>query len=316
MNAHSRARTCPLSRALLVRRVREQAWSVPRTAEAAGISVRTAYKWLARQRDEGPGGLQDRRSRPHRSPRRTPDGWRATILELRQARWPGRRIAERLHLPYATIARILQQAGLGRLRSPVPPEPVRRYERARPGELLHLDVKKLGRIGQVGHRIHGDRTTRVRGIGWEYVHVAIDDHTRLAYAEVLRDERAETTVAFLRRAIAWFKRLGVRVEQIMSDNGSAYVSRRFAQVCAQLRLRHLRTRPYRPCTNGKAERFIQTLLREWAYVRPYPTSAKRARVLRPWLAYYNRERPHASLGQRSPFTRLPSDVNNVVRHHI
>jgi transposase InsO family protein len=316
MNAHSRARTCPLSRVLLVRRVREQAWRIERAADAAGISVRTAYKWLARQRDEGFAGLQDRGSRPRRSPRRTPDEWRAVILELRQARWPGRRIAQQLGLPYATVARILQRAGQGRLPPPAPPEPVRRYERSRPGELLHLDVKKLGRIGRVGHRIHGDRTTRVRGIGWEYVHVAIDDHSRLAYAETLRDERGATTVAFLRRAIAWFQRLGVRVEQVMTDNGSAYVSRRFAQVCAQLQLRHLRTRPYRPCTNGKAERFIQTLLREWAYVRPYPTSTARAKVLRPWLAYYNRERPHASLGQRSPFTRLPSDLNNVVRHHI
>jgi len=315
MNAHSRARTCPLSRALLVRRVREHCWRIERAAEAAGISVRTAYKWLARHRDEGPGGLQDRRSRPRRSPRRTPEEWRAIILELRQVRWPGRRIAQRLGLPYATVARLLGQAGLGRLKNPVPPEPVCRYERRCAGELLHRDVKKLGRIGRIGHRIHGDRSQRGRGVGWEYVHVAVDDHSRLAYAEVLRDERAATTVAFLRRAMAWFRRLGIRVEQIMSDNGSAYVSRRFAQVSAQLQLRHLRTRPYRPCTNGKAERFIQTLLREWAYVQPYATSAKRARVLRPWLAYYNRERPHASLGYRSPFTRLPSDLNNLVRHH-
>ena len=315
MNVHSRARTCPASRALLVQRVREEAWSAEEAAAASGISVRTAYKWLARQRDEGLPGLQDRSSRPRHRPRGTPAEWQAVILELRQARWPGRRIAAQLRMPYATVARLLKRAGVGRLRCPVPVEPVRRYERARTGELLHLDVKKLGRIGRVGHRIHGDRTTRVRGIGWEYVHVAIDDHSRLAYAEVLRDERGDTTAAFLRRAMAWFRRLGVGIEQVMSDNGSAYVSRRFAQLCAQFQLRHLRTRPYRPCTNGKAERFIQTLLREWAYVRPYPSSAKRARVLRPWLAYYNRCRPHASLGQRSPFTRLPSEVNNVVRHH-
>ncbi len=237
------------------------------------------------------------------------------MLELRQARWPGRRIAARLQRPYATVARILKRAGLGRLKSPQPPEPVRRYERSRPGELLHLDVKKLGRIGRIGHRIHGDRPTRVRGIGWEYVHVAIDDYSRLAYAERLRDERGETTVAFLRRALAWYRRHGIRVERVLTDNGSCYRARRFAQLCAQAQLRHLRTRPYRPCTNGKAERFIQTLLREWAYVRPYRTSNERARVLRPWLAYYNRERPHASLGHVSPFTRLPSDVNNVLRHH-
>jgi transposase InsO family protein len=315
MNAHSRARTCPLSRALLVGRVRKQGWRVEQAAAAAGISVRTTYKWLARYREEGRAGLEDRRSRPRRCPHRTPEEWRAVMLELRQARWPGRRIAQHLRRPYATVARILQRAGLGRLPSPVPPEPVWRYERTRPGELLHLDVKKLGRIGRIGHRIHGDRPRRVRGLGWEYVHVAIDDYSRLAYAEILRDERGATTVGFLRRALAWYRRHGIRVERVLSDNGSAYVSRRFAQLCAQLELRHLRTRPYRPCTNGKAERFIQTLLREWAYVMPYPSSAKRARVLRPWLAYYNRERPHASLGHRPPFTRLPSDVNNVLRHH-
>jgi transposase InsO family protein len=315
MNAHSRARTCPLSRVLLVRRVREQAWRIERAADAAGISVRTAYKWLARQRDEGFAGLQDRGSRPRRSPRRTPDEWRAVILELRQARWPGRRIAQQLGLPYATVARILQRAGQGRLPPPAPPEPVRRYERSRPGELLHLDVKKLGRIGRVGHRIHGDRTTRVRGIGWEYVHVAIDDHSRLAYAETLRDERGATTVAFLRRAIAWFQRLGVRVEQVMTDNGSAYVSRRFAQVCAQLQLRHLRTRPYRPCTNGKAERFIQTCLREWAYAEAYPSSEQRTVALDHWLHHYNWHRPHTALNSRPPISRLPLHRHDLLKLH-
>ena len=315
MNTHSRARTCPASRALLVHRVQEQQWPAARAAAAAGISVRTVYKWRARYRGEGEAGLLDRSSRPHRSPTRLPEEWRQVLLELRAGRMCGRRIAERLGRPYPTVARWLQRAGLGRLKPNGPSEPVRRYERAVPGELLHVDIKKLGRFARTGHRIHGDPRTRVRGVGWEYVHVAVDDASRVAYAEVLRDERALTSMGFLRRALAFFSRLGVRVERVMTDNGSGYVSRRYAQLCAQLRIRHLRTRPYRPCTNGKVERLIQTLLREWAYALPYPTSAKRAKALKPWLAYYNHERPHASLGQRPPFTRLPSGVNNVMRHH-
>jgi len=316
MNAHSRARTCPASRALLVQRVREQHWTPARAAEAAGISVRTVFKWLARHRSEGAVGLRDRSSRPHHSPTRLPEEWRQVMLELRAGRMCGRRIAARLARPYATIARWLKRAGVGRLKPVEPSAPVRRYERAAPGELLHVDVKKLGRIGCVGHRIHGDRTRRRRGLGWEYVHVAIDDASRVTYAEILGDERGPTSSGFLRRTVAFFARLGVRIERVMTDNGSAYISRRHAQQCARLRIRHLRTRPYRPCTNGKAERMIQTLLREWAYALPYPSSAKRAKALKPWLRYYNRERPHASLGQRAPLTRLPSAVNNVVRHHI
>ena len=316
MNVHSRARTCPASRALLVQRIREECWEPAEAAEASGISVRTAYKWLARYRAEGVAGLQDRSSRPRQMPTQTPEEWRATMLELRAGRMSGRRIAAQLGRPYATVARILRRAGVGRLRPPGPAEPVQRYERAHPGELLHIDVKKLGRIGRVGHRIHGDRTTRVRGIGWEYVHVAVDDASRVTYAEVLRDERAATSVVpFLRRAVAYFARFGVRVQQVMTDNGSAYRSRRHAHQCARLKLRHLRTRPYRPRTNGKVERMIQTLLREWAYLLPYPTSAKRARALKPWLAYYNRQRPHSALGHRPPITRIPSVVNNLLRLH-
>ena len=315
MNAHSRARTCPSSRALLVHRVRGEHWPAARVAEAAGVSVRTVYKWLARHRDEGAAGLRDRSSRPHHSPRRLPEEWREVILELRTGRMCGRRIAAHLGRPYATVARWLQRAGLGRLKSPAPAEPVRRYERATPGELLHIDVKKLGRFARVGHRIHGDPRTRVRGVGWEYVHVAIDDASRVAYAEVLRDERGTTSSGFLRRAVAFFARFGVRVERVMTDNGPAYRSRRHAHQCARLQIKHLRTRPYRPCTNGKVERMIQTLLREWAYALPYPTSSQRAKALKPWLAYYNWERPHASLSQRPPFSRLPSAVNNVMRHH-
>jgi transposase InsO family protein len=316
MNVHSRARTSPASRALLVQRVYEECWVAEDAAEAAGVSRRTAYKWLARYRDEGAAGLQDRTSRPHHSPRRLPEEWRAAILELRASRLPGRRIAAQLKLPYATVARWLKRAGQGRLRALQPPGPVIRYEREHPGELVHIDVKKLGRIGRVGHRIHGDRTIRVRGIGWEYLHVAVDDASRLAYAEVWRDERAETSIRFLRRAVAFFARLGVHVQRVMTDNGSGYRSRRYAQVCAALKLKLKHTRPYRPCTNGKVERLIQSLLREWAYAVPFPSSRDRTRALKPWLAYYNRERPHAGLGSKPPISRLPSPVNNLVRHHI
>jgi transposase InsO family protein len=305
MDLHSGARTCPRSRALLIERIAVLGWTVGRAASAAGISRQTAHKWLARYRAAGEAGLTDRPSRPRRMPRRTPTEWRQLMLELRRSRLSGARIATQLRRPRSTVARVLQRAGLARLERLEPREPVRRYERARPGELLHLDVKKLGRItGFYGHRITGDRHDSRRGAGWEYVHVAIDDYSRLAYVEVLRDERGDTTAAFLRRACAWFLRHGIRVERIMSDNGSAYVSRRFAHTCAVLQLKHLRTRPYRPCTNGKAERFIQTLLREWAYAVPYRTSGLRARALRRFLRYYNRERPHGSLCGRPPISRL------------
>jgi transposase InsO family protein len=299
-----------------VQRIREECWEPAEAAEASGVSVRTAYKWLVRYREEGPAGLRDRSSRPRRMPTRTPEEWRTLMLELRASRMTGRRIAAQLGRPYATVARILQRAGVGRLQPAEALEPVRRYERAHPGELLHVDVKKLGRIGRVGHRINGDRTTRVRGVGWEYVHVAVDDASRVTYAEVLGDERAQSSVVpFLRRAVAYFARLGVRVQRVMTDNGSAYRSRRHAHQCARLKLKHLRTRPYTPRTNGKVERMIQTLLREWAYALPFPSSSKRARALKPWLAYYNRQRPHSALGHRPPFTRLPSIVNNLVRLH-
>jgi len=301
MDLHSGARTCPASRALLVRRITVEHWPVGAAASAAGISVRTAYKWLGRARG---GDLRDRSSRPHRSPRATPEPWRALILELRRCRLTGGQIAHRLKLRRSTVARVLQRAGLARLRSFEPAEPVVRYEHQRPGDLLHLDVKKLGKIGRIGHRIHGDRTTRVRGIGWEFVHIAIDDYSRVAYVEVLPNELGITTAAFLQRALAWFRQRGIRVRRILSDNGSPYVSKVFRADCAAQRVRHLRTRPYRPQTNGKAERFIQTLLREWAYVRPYPSSGQRRGALPGWLRHYNFRRPHGSLDGLPPISRL------------
>jgi len=297
----------------LVERITIHGWSVVEAASAAGLSRRSAFKWLRRYRQQGAAGLQDRSSRPRRMPRATPLEWRQLILELRQTRMTGARIAAQLQRPRSTVALVLKRAGQARLRSPQPAEPARRYQRERPGELVHLDVKKLGRIaGVIGHRITGDPSRKCRGAGWEYVHVAIDDASRLAYVEVLREETGPTSVGFLYRTFAWFGRLGVHVERIMTDNGSAYVSRRFAASCAALQLRHLRTRPYRPCTNGKAERFIQTLLREWAYAMPYRNSSLRIRALRPWLRYYNRERPHGGLGGRPPLSRLKAQSEQRV----
>jgi transposase InsO family protein len=234
---------------------------------------------------------------------------RCCVRYLRHTRMTAARIAASLELPRSTVARVLKRQGLNRLAALEPHEPARRYTRRHPGELMHLDVKKLGRItGFYGHRITGDRRRRRRGAGWDFVHIAIDDASRLAYAEVLPNEQGDTSAAFLGRALAWFARLGIRVQRVMTDNGSGYVSACFGAAGARHRLQHLRTRPYRPQTNGKAERFIQTLLREWAYVRPYRTSAIRARALPRFLAYYNRERPHGSLSGQPPISRLRARV--------
>jgi len=312
MNLHSGARTCPAGRALLVGRVRELGWTVKRSAEAAGISRQTAHKWLARHQPHDPASLHDRSSRPRRSPRRTPVEWREMILLLRRTKKTGPQIARALKRARATVARVLKRAGLERLKNLKPKEPENRYQHRRAGDLLHLDVKKLARIsGFFGHRITGDRSRRRIGAGWDYVHVAIDDRSRIAYAEVLRDETAETTAGFLRRAIAWYRTLGVRVRRILSDNGTGYLARRFAHEIERLRVIHKRTRPYRPQTNGKAERFIQTLMREWAYAVPYLTSQARARVLPRWLRHYNHRRPHGSLDGRPPFSLLKPRVSTT-----
>jgi transposase InsO family protein len=281
-----------------------QGMSATSAAEAAGVSRRTAFKWKGRYREAGEAALVDRSSRPHRMPRQAHPLRVEEVLRLRQRRYTGAQIASRVGLSGATVARILAHAGLSRLKNLDPAEPIVRYQRDRPGELIHVDIKKLGRIGRIGHRIHGDRRTRVRGIGWEFVHVAIDDATRMAYAEVMPNERSPSSTAFLKRSVAWFQSRGISVQAVMSDNGSCYVSHRFQNLCQKLHLRHLRTRPYRPRTNGKAERFIQTLLREWAYRRPYSTSVQRTLRLATYLDRYNLRRPHASLNKRTPAQRL------------
>jgi transposase InsO family protein len=229
------------------------------------------------------------------------------IVALRRRRLTAAQIAARLSMARSTVAAVLARHGLERLSRLTPKPAVLRYERQRAGELLHLDVKKLARFRRVGHRIHGDRTRQSRHVGWDFLHVCIDDHSRLAYVESLADERAVSTTAFLRRAVRWFRQQGVHAERVMTDNGSGYRAHDFARSCRELGLRHLRTRPYTPRTNGKAERFIQTLMREWAYARPYRTSLDRADRLAPWLSYYNRQRPHAALGGRSPISRIRSN---------
>jgi transposase InsO family protein len=304
MNIHRSARTTFASRVLLVERVHKQDWSIEEVAAAFGISDTTVRKWLARFDELGLAGLRDRTSKPHRQPLKTAPSWEAQILELRATRMTAQRIANSLSLPKSTVARVLARNGKSRLPPLHPPPPVVRYEWKRPGDLIHLDVKKLGRIRGIGHRITGVRQHRNRGIGWEYVHVCIDDNTRLAYVEVLGDEKGLTTAGFLQRATAWYAERGIRVRRVMSDNGSNYVSKVFAAACKQLRQRHLRTRPYTPRTNGKAERFIQTLLREWAYVQPYQHSKLRRAALRPYLRYYNERRPHGSLESLPPISRI------------
>jgi transposase InsO family protein len=279
-------------------------------AEAAGITDRTARRWLARWRTEGAAGLLDRSSAPRRIPHKTAPDRVAAICRLRQLRLTGAEIAEQLAMPLSTVSAVLRREGLGKRSRLQPPEPPNRYERRHPGELIHIDIKKLGKIAQVGHRITGDRSRRSRGIGWEFVHVCVDDHSRLAYAEVLPDERATTAVAFLARATAFMATNGIKVQRVMTDNGACYRSHLHAHACRQLGLRHLTTRPYRPQTNGKAERFIQTLTRKWAYGRTYHSSAERTNALDAWLNHYNYQRPHGSLSHKPPSSRLTNLPGN------
>ena len=304
MNIHKNARTTPRSRAMLVHRVLREHWPVSAVALAFGVSERTVYKWLARYRAEGGAGLHDRRSVAHRRPHALGPVWLALIRLLRQAKLVADEIATRLPLARSTVSAALSRLGLGRLRYLNPPPPVQRYEWARPGELLHMDTKKLGRIVRPGHRITGDRRDTVDGAGWEYAHVAIDDCSRFTYVEILPDEKRYTATRFWLRAVREFRRRGIRVERVLTDNANPYRSRPFRKACRWLGIATKRTRPYRPQTNGKAERMIQTLLRKWAYAVPYANSAQRRGALAPWLRFYNEERPHASLNRQTPVSRL------------
>ena len=317
MNIHSLARTTPSSRGLIAAR-RES--GVPEALVAAhlGIDRKTVRKWTKRRRDEGDAGLADRSSRPHKSPTALPPEWRAAVEALRRLRFTQERIASVLGLSKSRVQRNVAAAGLARLSALDPEVPENRYVRKRPGELVHVDTKKLGRFYQPGHRVTGDRRSSGRlknGKGWEFLHIAVDDCTRLAYAELLPDEKSATAAGFLRRAATFYRRHGIRIERVMSDNGCPYKTE-FTAAVLGLGAKHLRTRPYTPRTNGKAERFIQTLLRLWAYVRPYNSSDERAAALQPWMRWYNLQRPHGSLNGMSPLNTLKQlRRDNVLGDH-
>jgi transposase InsO family protein len=327
MKVHANAPLGPKGREVMVLRVLEQGWSRTEAAEAAGVSERTCSKWIRRYQLEGRAGLLDRSSAPQSIPHRTADELVEVIVLLRKLRMTGAEIAFCLAMALSTVSAVLLRVGLGKLSRLEPPEPPNRYERRHAGELLHVDVKKLGRIaGGAGKRITAIKRTSTprrrdregvdrRVIGWEYVHVCVDDATRLAYVEVLADEKATTAVSFLRRAIAFYARHGITAKAVMSDNGACYRSTIHAFACRALGIRHLRTRPYRPRTNGKAERFIRTLLAGWAYGAIYGSSQERAAALDGWLWTYNHRRPHGSLGHQPPIARL-NELNNVPGSYI
>ena len=311
MKLHANAPFGPKGRLTMVKRVTEQGWSLTEAAEAAGVSERTCSKWAGRYRTEGEAGLHDRSSAPRSIPSRTPEDRVGAIAALRRVRMTGPEIAECLGMALSTVSAVLSRIGLGKLSRLEPPEPPNRYERARPGELIHIDVKKLVRIEKgAGHRVTGKRTRQAKGAGWERVHVCVDDATRLAYVEVLPNEKARTAIGFLRRAIAFYAAHGITVERVMTDNGGAYVSTAHAVACRALGIRHIRTRPFRPRTNGKAERFIRTMLGGWAYGAIYRDLRERAAALSGWLEFYNWRRPHGSLSHKPPGARL-AELNNV-----
>jgi len=321
MNVHKNARLTPRSRAELVRRVLIDRQAPVSVAADMGVSPQTVRKWIRRDQRDGEAGLCDRSSRPHRLRQPTPPAVVRQIEALRRQRLPGKQIARILGVSPATVSRVLQRLGISRIKALDPPEPVRRYQREHPGELIHIDIKKLGRFHKIGHRITGDRRgqsnprARGEGAGWEYVHVCIDDASRIAFSQILADEKKESATAFLHAAVAYYASLGVTVTRVMTDNGGCYRSFAFRAACKTLGLKHIRTRPYAPKTNGKAERFIQTSLREWAYARAYPTSDERAAELPRWLHQYNWHRPHSSLSYQPPISQLGLDENNLLRLH-
>jgi transposase InsO family protein len=316
MDIHDNARTTPRSRMMMVERL-DSGWTVSAVAAAFGVDGRTVRKWRDRFAAQGAAGLADRSSRPHSCPSRLDGAAEAEIERLRRReRLSGPAIARRLGRPVSTVGKALRRLGLGRLRALDAPIAVIRYEREKPGELIHIDTKKLGRIDGIGHRITGNRTgqSNKRGTGWEALHVAIDDNSRLAYTEILPDEKKTSATAFLERALVFFRRHGISVERVMTDNGSAYKSHLFRDTLAAKGIRHKRTRPYTPRTNGKAERFIQTSLREWLYASPYESSAQRTAAMPAWLCDYNNRRPHAALRGKPPISRLSED--NVLGNDI
>ena len=316
MNIHKNARLTPLGREALVQRVLG-GQRLSAVARAAAVCPRTVRKWLARFQNEDAAGLADRSSRPRTLYRPTSQAIRDQIVTLRLERMPGQQIAKIVGVSPATVSRVLKAARLSRMKDVDPKPPARRYERENPGDMIHLDIKKLGRFDRVGHRITGDRKgqSNSRGIGWEHVHVCVDDASRIAFTDVMPDEKAVSAIAFLKAAVAYYASLGVTVSRVMTDNGSCYKSFAFRDACRDLGLKHIRTKPYTPQTNGKAERFIKTALAEWAYARSYPNSDERAPRLQPWTHQYNWHRPHGSLNSLPPISRLRLSEDNLLRLH-
>lgn len=307
MEIHGNAGLLPRQRALMCRRVRDEGWTVVEAAKAAGVSERTTYRWLTRW-DAGE-AMTDRSSAPRRRPTKTPSEIEELIERLRRCRKTSTQIAAELAMPTSTVCAVLKRLELNRLWRLEPVDPPNRYCRRHPGELIHVDVKKLGRFDFPGHRVTGrgapgSGRNKTRRLGWEFVHVAVDDTTRLAYVEILDDEKGPTCVAFLRRAVGFFAAHGVTVQAVMTDNGAGYRSNAHRAGITALAIKHHRTRPYRPRTNGKAERFIQTLQREWSYAAAYPSSWHRRQALLPWLRYYNHRRPHSALGHKTPISQI------------
>jgi len=317
MNSHKNAPLTPKGREAMVRCV-EAGLSNAAAARQFNTTPKTVAKWVERFRASGVDGLRDRSSRPLSLPSQTAPATCAVVEVLRRQRHTGKQIAAEVGVSAATVSRILRRLGLNRIRDLEPAEPVRRYEREKPGEMIHIDIKKLGRFDKIGHRITGDRTgqSNGRGVGWEFVHVCIDDHSRVAFSQILPDEKAESAISFLKAAVAYYKSLGVTVTRVMTDNGSCYKAFDFRDACRDLGIKHIRTKPYTPKTNGKAERFIQTALREWAYAQAYPTSDRRAEELPHWIHKYNWHRPHGALKSRTPISRLGSTEDNLLRLHI
>ena len=322
MKLHANARLVPRRRAQMAARVIAGELTYQTAAEAYGVSTKTVGKWVARFKAGGEAAVTDRSSRPGRLPTQLSNATRQEIIRLRRERLTGKAIARIVGVHPATVSRILKAEGLSREKDLDPKEADRRYEQEAPGDMIHLDIKKLGRFERPGHRVTGDRTgqstarARGKGYGWEYVHVAVDDHSRLTFTAIHPDERAGSAAAHLRAAVRWYESLGVRVRRVMTDNGSCYRSNAFRLACRELGLRHIRTKPYSPRTNGKAERFIQTTLREWAYARPYQTSDQRAAALPGWTHFYNWHRPHGGIQDQTPISRLKHDKNNLLRLHI
>jgi len=318
MDTHKNARLTPKGREAMVRAVVDGGLSKAEAARRYNTTPKTVAKWVERFRRQGVEGLRDRSSRPLSSPSQTAQATCDAVEVLRRQRYTGAQIAAQVGVSPATVSRILRRRGLNKLSALEPAEPARRYERERPGEIIHIDIKKLGRFNQIGHRITGDRTgqSNTRGVGWEFLHLAIDDHSRLAYSEIMPDEKRRSCLRFLFNALRFFRAHGVKVERIMTDNGTSFRSRRYAKALRMLKIKHLRTKPYTPKTNGKAERFVQTALREWAYAKAYLHSDQRAAELPIWLHRYNWHRPHASLKANTPISRLGLTEDNLLTLHI